>query len=377
MTRPSLRNVFQLGFKEFRSLSRDVTMMMLIVWAFSMDVYTQSAAMPDALHKASIAIVDEDRSALSEQLIAAFRPPHFTQPQLISLAEMDRGLDNGHYTFVLDIPPNFQRDISAGRSPTIQLNVDATRQSQAMTGTGYVQNIVNEEVTDFVRRARTVTTLPAELAPRVMFNANLLASWFGGVAAVINNITMLSIMLTGAALIREREHGTIEHLLVMPLTPLEIMAAKVWSMGLVVLLTSVLSLALMVKGVLGIGINGSLGLFALGTLLYLFSTTSLGILMATVARSMPQFGLLAILTLLPLMILSGAVTPVESMPQGVRWLMSLTPTPHFVSFAQAILFRNAGLDVVWPEFLTVAVLGALFFGLAHHRLRQTIGTMQG
>ena len=246
-----------------------------------------------------------------------------------------------------------------------------------MTGTGYVQNIVNEEVTDFVRRVRAVSALPAELEPRVLFNANLLASWFGGVAAVINNITMLSIMLTGAALIREREHGTIEHLLVMPLTPLEIMAAKVWSMGLVVLLTSVVSLAVMVKLVLGIGINGSLGLFAVGTLLYLFSTTSLGILMATVARSMPQFGLLAILTLLPLMILSGAVTPAESMPQGVRWLMSLTPTPHFVNFAQAILFRNAGIDVVWPEFAAVAVLGALFFSLAHHRLRQTIGTMQG
>jgi ABC-2 type transport system permease protein len=132
---------------------------------------------------------------------------------------MDQGMDAGRYTFVLDIPPNFQRDVLAGRAPLIQLNVDATRQSQAQTGTGYIQSIVNDEIRDFAQRYRAAAPQPVELVPRSLFNPNLSAAWFAAVTAVINNVTQLGILLTGAALIREREHGTIEHLLVMPVTP--------------------------------------------------------------------------------------------------------------------------------------------------------------
>ncbi|MBS0543439.1 MAG: ABC transporter permease, partial [Proteobacteria bacterium] len=215
------------------------------------------------------------------------------------------------------------------------------------------------------------------IVERALFNPNLSQGWFAGVTAIINNITMLGILLTGAALIREREHGTIEHLLVMPVTPLEIMLSKVWSMGVVVLLASSFSLQVVVKGLLGARVPGSPVLFGLGTLLYLFAAASIGIYMGTLARNMPQFGLMSILLLLPLQILSGALTPRESMPELVRWLMSLTPTTHYVSLAQGVLFRDAGIDVVWPQFMMVAAIGGAFFALAHHRLRHTIGSMQG
>ncbi len=178
--------------------------------------------------------------------------------------------------------------------------------------------------------------------------------------AIINNITMLAIVLTGSALIREREHGTVEHLLVMPITPFEIMMAKVWSMGLVVLVVSGLSLVLMVKGVLGVPIEGSIPLFMLGVALSLFATTSIGIFMGTIARSMPQLGLLVILVLLPLQMLSGGSTPRESMPQMVQDIMLTMPTTHFVSLAQAILYRGAGFEIVWPQFLTLMAIGGAF-----------------
>ncbi len=208
----------------------------------------------------------------------------------------------------------------------------------------------------------------------MQFNPNLTSSWFASVMEIINNITMLSMVLAGAALIREREHGTIEHLLVMPITRLEIMLAKIWANGLVVLVAAALSLYLVVKGALGVPIAGSLSLFLCGTVIYLFSSTSLGILLATVARSMPQFGLLLILVLLPLQILSGASTPRESMPAIVQYIMLFAPTTHFVSFAQAILYRGAGLDIVWPQFLATAVIGALFFVGALVRFRKAITT---
>ncbi len=372
-----LHNTWHLGLKEFHSLAGDPTMLFLILFMFTVAIYSDARAKPESLHRAAVAVVDEDRSRLSSQIVDALQPPQFITPRQVTLAEMDQGMDAGQYTFVLDIPPNFQRDVLAGRHPAIQLNVDATRQSQAQTGTGYIQAIVGDEIRAFAQRHRAAAAQPVELVPRALFNPNLDATWFAAVTAIINNITQLGILLTGAALIREREHGTIEHLLVMPVTPLEIMLSKVWAMAAVVLVASSLSLQVVVKGVLGVTVAGSATLFALGTLLYLFAATSIGIFMGTLARNMPQFGLMSILVLLPLQILSGALTPRESMPDVVRWLMSVAPTTHFVGLAQATLFRNAGLDVVWPQFAMVALIGAVFFTLAHRRLRRTIGEMQG
>jgi ABC-2 type transport system permease protein len=368
-------NIVNLGVKELISLYRDPIMLFLIVFAFTGSVYMSAEGIPETLHKASIAIVDEDQSPLSHRITDAFYPPHFTQPAMIERNRMDPGMDAGRYTFALDIPPDFQRDVLAGRSPAVQLNVDATRMTQAFTGSGYIQQIITGEVAAFLQRYRGQAAPPADLAIRVRFNPTLAQSWFGAVMQVINNVTMLSIILTGAALIREREHGTIEHLLVMPVTPFEIMASKVWSMGLVVLLASAFSIVVVVQGLMRVTIDGSIPLFLFGAALCLFATTSMGVFMATVARSMPQFGLLLMLVMMPLQILSGGMTPRESMPQALQTLMLVAPTTHFVQMAQAVLYRGAGLDVVWPQCLALAAIGAAFFAAALARFRKTLPLM--
>ena len=370
-----LRNIFNLGIKELRSLLGDKAMLTLIVFSFTVSVYSSATVTPGSLNLAPISIADMDQSQLSNRIVNSFYRPWFLLPEMITADEMDAGLDAGRYTFAINIPPNFQRDVLAGRQPDIQVNVDATRMSQAFTGNGYIQNIINGEVNSFVARYRDNSEPLVSLETRMRFNPNLDPAWFGGVMAIINNITMLAIVLTGSALIREREHGTVEHLLVMPITPFEIMMAKVWSMGLVVLVVSGLSLVLMVKGVLGVPIEGSIPLFMLGVALSLFATTSIGIFMGTIARSMPQLGLLVILVLLPLQMLSGGSTPRESMPQMVQDIMLTMPTTHFVSLAQAILYRGAGFEIVWPQFLTLMAIGGAFFTIALLRFRKTIGTM--
>ena len=374
-TRQSFLNIYRLGIKELWSLWRDPVMLVLIVYVFTVAVYTAASAMPETLHNAPIAIVDEDQSPLSQRITSAFYPPQFTPPQMIGQHQMDTGMDAGDYTFALVIPPNFQRDLLAGRSPELQLNVDATRMSQAFTGSSYVQQITAGEISEFAQHYRGSAAAPVDLALRTRFNPALDKSWFGGLIQVINQITMLSIILTGAALIREREHGTIEHLLVMPITPTEIMLAKVWSMGLVVLVAAWLSLQLVVRGLLGVPVQGSLPLFFAGAALCLFATTSMGIFMATVARNMPQFGMLSVLVLLPLQMLSGGTTPRESMPELVQNIMLIAPTTHFVQLGQAILFRGAGFSVVWPQFLALVLIGALMFALSLRRFRQTISQM--
>jgi ABC-2 type transport system permease protein len=366
--------VLQLAGKELRSLWRDRLLLVFVVWAFSGAIHIAATAMPDRLVRAPIAVIDEDQTVLSQRLISAFYPPDFLVPDLISLGAMDAGLDTGRYSFVLDIPPGFQRDVLAGRRPALQLNVDATQMRQSFVGTGYVQSMIQLELQEFVLGERAVSMSPVELAVRMRFNPASNSAWFAGVMEVINMVTMLSIILAGAALIREREHGTLEHLLVMPVRPVEIMLAKVLAMGGVVLLASTLSLRLMVQGVLEMPIGGSLALFMAGVALHLFATTSMGIFMGTVARSMPQLALLIILVLLPLQMLSGGMTPRESMPELLRNVMLLAPTTHFVSLAQAVLYRGAGFAIVWPTLLAIAAIGAAFFFAALGRFRKSLAS---
>ncbi len=369
------KNIMHLGVKELWSLARDPMMIVLIVYAFTASIYSIARGLPDTLHKAPIAIVDEDQSPLSQRIVNAFQAPLFMPPQVVSREEMDARMDAGLDTFALNIPPNFQQDVLAGRAPTIQLNTDATRVGQAFSGSAYVQTIVNGEVQTWLERYRSNAPPPVSTEERVRYNPNLSRSWFGAVVALMDQITILSVLLTGAALIRERERGTVEHLLVMPVTPFEIMTSKVWSMAVIVLITAAVSMHLVVQGLLGVPIHGSVPLWLCGAALHLFAATSLGMFLATFARTMPQFALLMIMVLLPLLMLSGGMTPRESMPGWVQNVMLAAPTTHFVMLAQGILYRGADLSAVWPNFLALAVIGTVLFSIALVRFRRTIGSM--
>jgi len=366
----TVRIIFWLGTKELRSFIHDFVLLGLVIYTFSFAVYSQAQQNSQELHNAAIAIVDEDRSPLSRAIAQAYLPPYFRSPREIAPAEIDQAMDTARYTFVVDIPPHFQRDVEAGRQPAIQVNVDATAMMQAGVGAGYIEQITNAEITRFLHHQEASVPSPINLAVRVAFNPNVMTSWFTSIMGIINNVTMLAIILAGAAIIREREHGTMDHLLTMPLTPFEIAMAKVWANGLVITVAVGLSLTLVVRLFLGIPIVGSIPLFMVGVMLYLFFATAIGIFLGTVAKSMPQLGLLFMLIALPMNLLSGSFTPLDSMPPLLQAIMQASPSTHFVSFAQAILYRGAGFDVVWPQFLAVAVVGAVFFGLALMRFRR-------
>jgi ABC-2 type transport system permease protein len=367
-----LQNIFWLGIKELRSLQRDPVIVLLLIYSFTFSIYSMATGISSEVHHASIALVDEDRSALSRQIANAFYEPYFREPQLISTEEIDPGMDQGLFMFVLNIPPRFEADVLTGRQPEIQVNIDATAVMQASIGTSYIQNIISDEIRRFMQGENERNTYPVELVTRTAFNPNRTSSWFHSIVAIINQVTMLTIVLTGAALIREREHGTIEHLLVMPLTAFDIAMAKVWANGLVILMATIVSLLFVVEGILSVPIAGSKALFLGGTVLYLFFATALGIFLGTIARSMAQFALLIILVILPLDLLSGGSTPVESQPDWLQTITLFLPSRHFVSFSQAVIYRGAGLDIVWPELFAVACLGLVFFIFSLGLFRRSI-----
>lgn len=370
----SLANIRHLGVKELRSLWQDKVLLVFVALAFTLIIYTAGSAGSMELHNAPIAVVDEDQTVLSGRVIGALQAPWFLPPEQVRFDQVDRLLDQGSHTFALIIPAGFERKVRQGKPVSLQLNIDATRMSQAFIGTTYIERFVLMEVAEYLTPGNRSPNLPVQLVTRVSFNPNLDGTWFGGVMELITQITLISIILTGAALIREREHGTVEHLMVMPLTPFEIMAAKIWANGLVVLLAAAVSVSLVIRHWLAVPITGSISLFLLGALIHLFSTTAIGILIGTIARTMPQFGLLLILTILPLQLLSGGITPRESMPDMVQTLMLAAPTTHFVSLAQAILYRGAGLAVVWPQLLALLVIGSVFLIAALLLFRRHLST---
>jgi ABC-2 type transport system permease protein len=370
-------NIFWLGTKELRSFFRDFVLLGLVIYTFSFAVYVQGHSNAQELNNGSVGFVDEDNSELSRRMIAVLLPPYFKTPIPIANGDVDHLMNTAAYTFVIVIPPNFEKDVLAGRSPEVQVNVDATAMVTAGLGYGYIQQILTTEVDNFVSRnegafqsrAQNVAKSPVTLAVRVAFNPNVTTAWFTSVMGIVNNVTMLAIILAGAAIIREREHGTMDHLLVMPVTPFEIAMSKIWANGLVITVAVALSLAIVVREALKIPIVGSVPLFISGVAVYLFFATAIGIFLATVARSMPQLGLLYILVAMPMNILSGSNTPLESMPPILSSIMMFSPSTHFVMFAQSILFRGAGFALVWPQFLFVAFIGGLFLFLALIRFR--------
>ena len=357
----SFLNIFWLGLKEIRSLVSDMVMVVFVIYAFTLAIYVQATGTSSEVNNASIAFVDEDGSALSKELINAFYPPRFQMPEMITAGEVETAMDKGRFMFVVVIPPMFEEDLSAGRNPDIQLNIDATAMQQAGIGANYIKNIINDRISSFLTRTDDIATQPINLVIRTLFNPNAVSSWFKSVVAIINQITLLTIVLTGAAVIREREHGTLEHLLVMPLTAFEIAMAKVWANGLVILIATGASLFLIVQMALKVPFDGSVTLWFVGVVLYLFFATALGIFLGTISRSMAQFALLIILVVLMLQLLSGGSTPVESQPQWLQYMTFFLPSRHFVSFSQVIIYRGGGFSAVWPQFLMVGAVGLGFF----------------
>jgi ABC-2 type transport system permease protein len=343
-----------------------------MLYAFTASIYTQAKGTSTEVHNASIAFVDEDHSALSGTLVDAFRPPQFKSPVVIRADQVSELMDSGRFMFVVVVPPRYEANVRAGRRAFLQVNIDATAMNQASIGASYIRNILTDQISRYLTRSDAKIELAPRIVVRKAFNPNGETSWFTSIVAIINQITMLTTILTGAALIREREHGTLEHLMVMPLTSLEIALAKVWANGLVILICVGLSLVLVVRWLLAVPIAGSPWLFLFGVILYLFFASALGIVLGTIARTMAQFALLIILILMVLQLLSGGSTPVESQPLWMRRLTILLPSRHFVAFSQAIIYRGAGLDVVWPQFLAVVGIGLGFFLFSLMRFRQAI-----
>ena len=367
-------NIYYLTVKELRSIRADYVVLILVAYVFTVAVYIVATGVSTEPQNLTVGVVDEDQSNLSRQFLDELnRPPLFKRAVLINANEIDPVMNAGRMIFVLEIPPRFQEDLLAGRKVSLQLNVDATAMAPAGNGGIYIQTIIMQEIANFLAGLQVPLPSQANIVIRSKFNPEFYSAWFSSVMQVVSNITMLAVILTGAALIRERERGTVEHLLVMPVVPPEIMWSKIIANTLVILIAAELSLLFVVQWFLAVPIAGSITLFFFGATVYAVAVATLGILLATMTNTMGQFGGLVAPILLIDQLLSGGVTPMESEPVWLQYLMrTISATPHFVDFSKAILYRGADFPIVWPQLAAMAAIGSVYFIFSLHRFRRVI-----
>lgn len=369
----SIKNILALSAKELRSLFSDTVLVVLIVFAFTALVHSAATGINNDVNNASVGVIDADQSVLSHRILDALQQPHFQKPVPVQREEVEELLDKGKLMFVLEFPPNFQRDVEMGREPKVQLLTDATNMAQAGLGQSYIGHIFQNELVDFLKQKDLIDEMtPVKSVATLVFNPNATDMWPAAVMEVDNMITMIPLVLVGAAVIRERERGTIEHLLVMPVNSAEIVLAKIIANGLVICTIALLSMHFMVGGLLQVPLLGSLTLFALGAGLFMFSIASLAVMLATLAPTMPQYSLLMMPVYIIALMFSGSSSPRSNMPETAQWISEYWPTTQFITFAQNILLRGAGFDVVWPQMAAMTISGALFLGFALLRFRKML-----
>jgi ABC-2 type transport system permease protein len=372
----SLRRILHLGFKEVISLRYDLVLALFIIYGFTLDILA-AGDLAIEVRNASVAFLDEDHSQLSYRFRDALLPPEFRSPVEIEAGMVDPSLNAGAFIFVIDIPPRFEADLEAGKRPDVQVNVDGTAVAQAYIGASYVQAIIEDAVADHPAVERVdEPTLAVAMAIRTWFNPNRQSSWYFSITELLFIVTMLTMLLPAVALIREQEHGTIEHLLAMPVTSAEILLGKIWANVIVVQIGCLFCLSVVIEGYLGVPLEGSKALFLFGTSVYQFSATAIGLLLATLVRTVPQFVLVQLLVLCPMVFLSGAFTPPESMPPVVAYLTLLTPLRHYVEFVLAVLVRDASLTIVLPRIAYMAAIGLVLFTWAALRFRRHFGSLE-
>lgn len=363
--------------KEVRQLLRDPILLSFMIFIFTVNIYLQGSSVSMQLNRAPMVVQDDDHSATSRELIHRFRPPYFRLDGEVGSSREAIGLlDKGKAMVTLDIPPRFQESLLKGESASVQMQVDATHSVPGFLASSYAARIVGQFGLEAALAREGLSGGSLEDLPvviddqRVWFNPNQKDTWFMPISELLEGITLFSILLPAAAMVREKERGTLEQLLVSPLSPFQIMFPKVIAMTLVILVGMSFSLFAVLGPLFQVPMRGSLPLFYFVTTLYVFANAGLGLFAATIARNLAQVGLLSLLIVAPIILLSGAWTPPEAMPAWLRLATMASPLRHYIDVSYGILLKGAGLDLLWDSVLAMVVLGALIFTLGVRRFRR-------
>ena len=374
------RQMRALTAKELRQLLRDRMLLGFVIYIFTLHIVISTAGLSLDLRRSPTLVFDGDRSAASRDFIYGLRRPFFSAPRAVrSEREGLHLLDQGAARMLVVIPPGLERTLQRGREPArVQLLVDSSEVALAYLAASYTARMTQRFASELSQQRLAhlgidVRGLPAiESRARTWFNFTLDDSWPGSLTVLLTMMTVACVILPAAAAVRERERGTIEQLLVSPLTPLQIMLAKCGAMVLVSVMGTAVAFFAVMQPLFGVPLRGSAVLLLAATACYAFANAGLGLALASIARTSGQVGLLAILVIMPLIQLSGTFSPIESMPLLLQYGVNISPLYHFIRVAFGIVFRGDGARELWQPIFAILGIGATFFVFGLYRFRRTL-----
>lgn len=371
------RRLLVMTKKELWQLFRDFPLLIFFLYSFTLAVYITGTGVTAQLRNASLVVYDADHSFSSRELIHRFHQPYFRfEGEIGHPDEGLRLLDEGSTMMVMDIPPRFHEFLTRGEQAEVQIQIDTTNAPQGLSAASYASQIVGTFGEEMIRQRLALHPKPQQVLPqihgeyRVWFNPEQKDAWFESTSHILRMTTLFAILLPAAAMVREKERGTIEQLLVSPLTPFQIMASKVLAMTLIIIGAVSVSIFGVVQPILEVPIKGSLSLYFSILVLYVFTTAGIGLFAATLARNQAQVGMMTILVLVPILLLSGITTPMEAMPVWVQYLMVFSPLRYYIEITHGIFFKGTGLADLWHLLLPMALLGSITFGFGMWRFRR-------
>ncbi|MEW5874571.1 MAG: ABC transporter permease [Candidatus Zixiibacteriota bacterium] len=357
--------VLEIVRKEFIQVRRDPRLLRLVLVAPMIQLIVFGYAVSTDVRHTKTFVVDHDRTQASRSLVEALTGSDYFDVVGTSdrPADLVRALDHADVIMGMEIPRGFAADLASGTGASVQLLFDGTNSNVAGIARGYAEQIVQGFG---VNTLSTPISPPVELRERAWYNPDL-ASRNYNVPGVIGTVTLLMcLLLTSLAVVREREMGTLEQLMVSPLSPGELIAGKTIPFGLIGLLDLVLvtSVALLW---FGIPLQGSLFLLFGASVFFLMSALGIGLLISTLSSTQQEAFMLTFLILMPMLLLAGFMFPVSSMPEFFQWATLLIPLRHFLEIIRGIFLKGAGLESLWPQFLSLVVMGVGVLAFAASR----------
>jgi ABC-2 type transport system permease protein len=367
----SAERVFEMVRKEFRQIFRDPRLRRLIFMAPVIQLIMFGYAVSTDVRNTATFVVDHDKTQTSWQLVEAFTASGYFRVVGTSDRPSDlvRALDRGDAIVGVQIPIGFADDIRSGRTAQVQLLFDGTNSNLATVAKGYAERIIQSFGASFVRGAQPVTV---ELRERAWFNPALVSQDYNVPAVVGGIIMIVALLLTSLAIVRERELGTLEQLMVSPLTATELMAGKTIPFAVIGLIDLALVFAIAFLW-FQIPFRGSALLLLLASVLYLLSALGIGLFISTISKTQQEAFMASFLVYMPTILLSGFMFPVSSMPDVFQWLTLLNPMRHYLEIVRTIFLKGAGLEALWLQYAALTVMGGGILSFAAARFQKRIG----
>jgi len=357
--------------KEFLQIRRDPRLWRVILVAPIIQLLIFGYAVSTDVRHTKTFVVDHDQTRASRELLDAFTSSGYFRVvgQSDRPADLVSALDHADAVVGIEIPAGFAKSILDGSGAKIQILLDGTNSNIANVARGYAERIVQNYN---LRVAVAQRPLPVDLRERAWYNPDL-ASRNYNVPGVIGLITLLVCqLLTSLAIVREREIGTLEQLMVSPLTPGELIIGKTLPFGIIGLIDLVLVSTVAILW-FGVPLQGSLALLVIASVLFLLSGLGIGLLISTISSTQQEAFMVSFLIFMPVVMLSGFMFPVSSMPVFFQWVTLVNPLRHFLVVVRGIFLKGSGLTVLWPQYLALLAMGTGVLTIAAKRFHKTAG----